>query len=269
MFVRSIDSTPFHSFDHVIATGGGGSATHPLNLYRGTATDLPDDVDAVVIASDLQGVAPLAEADNALALVGEVLAEQLGSLADRGEIPARARVGIVLAGDLYSAPRGDVRGATGDVREVWRAFARRHPWVVGVAGNHDTFGTRDEALRFKAERRIHVLDGDCVTYGDVVVGGVSHIIGNPSKPLRVHERDFLRALRNVLARRPGALVLHHGPDANEGALRGHAEIRRVLEKQPDVLVICGHVYWPEPLAVLRGGTQVLNVDGRVVVLTRV
>jgi Icc protein len=268
MFVRSIDSSPFHSFEHVVATGGGSSTIHPIQLYRGTANGLPDDVDAIVIASDLQGVAPLAEAGNALALVGEVLAEQLGILATRGELPPLARVGVVLAGDLYSAPRGDVRGATGDVREVWRAFARRHPWVVGVAGNHDTFGSRDEALRFKAERRIHVLDGDCVTCGGVPIGGVSHIIGNPSKPLRVHERDFLRALRTLLARRLGALVLHHGPDANDGALRGHAEIRRALENQPELLVICGHVYWPEPLAVLRGGTQVLNVDGRVVVLAR-
>jgi hypothetical protein len=38
-----------------------------------------------------------------------------------------------------------------------------------------------------------------------------------------------------------------------------------LEK---TLVICGHSHWDEPLAELPGGAQVLNVDGRAVLLRR-
>lgn len=32
------------------------------------------------------------------------------------------------------------------------------------------------------------------------------------------------------------------------------------------LVLCGHCHWDAPLAALPGGSQVLNADGRVVVL---
>jgi hypothetical protein len=52
----------------------------------------------------------------------------------------------ILAGDLYSAPGGDVRGATGDLRSVWSAFADAFAWVVGVAGNHDLFGSERELV---------------------------------------------------------------------------------------------------------------------------
>jgi len=151
---------------------------------------------------------------------------------------------------------------------VWRAFAKHHAWVAGVAGNHDTYGTREDQARFAVEPRIHLLDGGCVELGGVRVGGVGGIIGDPRKPGRRDEREFLRAMRAVLASRPAALVMHHGPDASRGALRGHPMIRRTLDRSDELLVICGHVYWPAPVTTLRGGAQVLNVDGRVVVLQR-
>jgi hypothetical protein len=72
----------------------------------------------------------------------------------------------------------------------------------------------------------------------------------------------------VLAARADLLVLHHGPDARRGELRGHPEVRRALDGSGELLVVCGHVFWPEPLTDLRGGAQVLNVDGRVVLLER-
>ena len=49
-------------------------------------------------------------------------------------------IGVLLAGDLYTVPALDRRGGSGDVTAVWRAFGDEFSWVVGVAGNHDTFG---------------------------------------------------------------------------------------------------------------------------------
>lgn len=269
MQVVAVESSPFHTFEHRTAAGGGRTATYPVQLYRGKVRGLPDTLDAVLVASDLQGVAPVEAAGGALRLVGEALAEQVATLADAGTVPALAKIGVVLAGDLYSAPTADLRGASGDVRSVWRAFATRYRWVVGAAGNHDTFGaTTQEAASFRAEPRIHLLDGDTVTLDGLRVGGVGSIIGDPSKPGRRDERDFMRAMRRVLAERPAMLVMHHGPDAQRGQLRGHPEIRKALDRSGELLVVCGHVYWPSPVSDLRGGAQVLNVDGRVVLLER-
>lgn len=269
MQITAIESSPIHTFEHHTAAGGGRTATHAVELYRGHARGLPDGLDALLIASDLQGVAPVAAHGGALRLVGEALAEQIEILSARGAVPVPANLGVVLAGDLYSAPSADVRGASGDVRSVWRAFAARHRWVVGVAGNHDTFGaTAQDAASFAAEPRIHLLDGATVVLDGLRIGGVGGIIGDPSKPGRRAERDFLRAMRRVLADRPAMLVVHHGPDAQRGRLRGHPEIRRALDRCGELLVVCGHVYWPDPVSELRGGAQVLNVDGRVVLLER-
>ena len=66
---------------------------------------------ALVIASDLQGVANAASGETRL--VGQVLAEQLTMLAARGSIPPLPRTGVILAGDLYSAPEANQRGASG------------------------------------------------------------------------------------------------------------------------------------------------------------
>lgn len=269
MKIAAIESSPFHAFEHHAAAGGGHTATYPIQLYRGKMSGLPDGLDGLLIASDLQGVAKVAAAGGGLRLVGEALAEQVAMLAERGEVPPPAKIGVVLAGDLYSAPTADLRGATGDVRSVWRAFAARYRWVIGVEGNHDTFGvTAQEASAFRTEPRIHLLDGGTAVLDGMCVGGVGGIIGDSNKPGRRAERDFLRAMRRVLAERPAMLVLHHGPDAQRGELRGHPEIRRALDRSGELLVVCGHVYWPSPTVELRGGAQVLNADGRVVLLER-
>jgi Icc protein len=102
---------------------------------RGRVDGLPDGLEAVVLASDLQGRAladPHASEDVPLRLLGEAVADELHTLAELEEIPPPERMGVALAGDLYAAPDARKRGATGDVRSVWRAFARRgFRWVVG------------------------------------------------------------------------------------------------------------------------------------------
>jgi hypothetical protein len=255
--IVSIDPSPIALVRHLAAARTGEAAARDLPVVRGIVDGLPDGLEALVVASDLQGVV-------GERLLGIEVAEQLAALVPDGE-----RTAVLLAGDLYSAPAADVRGASGDVREVWRAFAARFRWVAGVAGNHDTFGGGgfDRGRSFR-EPRTHVLDGELLELDGLRVGGVGGIIGDSAKPARRDEREFIRELKRLLASAPDVVVLHHGPDAERGELRGHEEVRRAFARSGPVLVVCGHVYWPRPLAELRGGAQALNADGRVVVLAR-
>jgi Icc-related predicted phosphoesterase len=267
MRVLSIDRDPIAKIAHLAAAGQGRAENYELPLLRGSIDGLPGDLDALVVASDLQGVSELA-ADRALHLLGEVVAERLAALADADSIPPCTRTGVLLAGDLFSAPAADVRGISGDVRPVWRAFARSFRWVAGVAGNHDTFGAgHDRGAAFR-EPRVHVLDGDVVDLDGLRVAGLGGIVGDPAKPGRRDEREFVRELKRLIRANPDVVVLHHGPDTQRGELRGHPAVRRALDRSGPLLVVCGHAYWPEPLAEVRGGAQALNVDSRVVVLTR-
>jgi len=61
-------------------------------------------------------------------------------------------------------------------------------------------------------------------------------------------------------------VLHEGPGASK-AQRGNLDVTAVVAAGGTLLTICGHVHWPEPLAEVAQGVQVLNVDGRALVLT--
>jgi len=62
------------------------------------------------------------------------------------------------------------------------------------------------------------------------------------------------------------VVLHGGPDVPELGRLGHPAIREALLEHPPTLVVCGHCHWKEPLATLANGTQVVNVDSRLIVL---
>lgn len=266
MRVVQIDGEPVHVLDYQDAAPGGGTQLRQLPIFRGTAEGIPPGLDAVLVTSDLQGRARLASAGGESRLLGEALAEEYMALAELETVPPADFTGVILAGDLYAAPGADKMGATGDVRAVWRAFAAGFRWVVGVAGNHDLFGSKQELERFRREAGVHLLDGDCVVLDGLRVGGVGGICGNPRKENRREAQEFVRAVQQVLASRPHALVLHEGPDGGPGR-RGNADVRAAVDEKK-ALVICGHCHWPEPLVTLRGGTQVLNVDARAVVLER-
>lgn len=194
----------------------------------------------------------------------------MGRLARESLVPSSAATGVILAGDLYSAPEGNKRGASGDVRDVWFAFARAFRWVVGVAGNHDRFGNDREGRRFREEPGIHLLDGETVEVDRLRIGGVSLIIGNPAKPGRRSEDEFLDSLQGILNAQPDIVILHEGPDGNSRQ-RGNPKIRETLVAGEAALTICGHDHWNEPLASIgalgRTPLQVLNVDARAILLT--
>lgn len=263
MRIVDLDAEPFHALEYLDAAPGGGTQTRTLPLLRGRAEGLPPGLAALLITSDLQG-RERGRGDFPLRLVGEALVDELHALAELEVIPPLAACGAILAGDLYAAPKADKMGATGDVRSVWRAFAGSFRWVAGVAGNHDLFGDRGEQARFAGELDTHLLDGVTVTLDGLRVAGVGGICGRAGKPNRRPPADFLAAIQGLLHARPDLLVLHEGPDAGPGR-RGNPEVRALCAGKRS-LVICGHAHWHEPLAVLDGGAQVLNVDARGVLL---
>ena len=99
------------------------------------------------------------------------------------------------------------------------------------------------------------------------VGGISGIIGNNNKINRLAESDFLKYLKRILLKQPKLLLLHQGPDFPQKALMGDSKIREIIEQSPVNLIVCGHCHWHIPLVTFDNGTQILNVDSRVVILT--
>lgn len=266
MRLLHIDREPFHTLEYADAAPRGGTQTRTLPFLRARVDTLPQQLDALLVTSDLQGRARLTEAGGAMHLLGEALAEEYATLADLDLVPAPAFTGVLLAGDLYAAPGADKMGATGDVRDAWRAFAARFRWVAGVAGNHDLFGKPNELARFRREPGIFLLDGDAVTLDDLRLAGVGGICGRPGKPNRRAPEQFVAAVRELLPARPHVLLLHEGPEGEPGQ-RGNAEVRAAVAGKPG-LVVCGHCHWHQPLCELPGGGQILNVDARAVLLER-
>lgn len=126
MRITAIDPTPLHTLAYRTAAPGGSVLHTSFPLYGATVDWLPDGCQALVLCSDLQGIVDVAtpEGDVASCLLGEALAEELALLAELGSIPPATAVGVLLCGDLYVRPALDARGGLGDVRPVWRAFAR-------------------------------------------------------------------------------------------------------------------------------------------------
>jgi len=153
MRILKLEMEPLYLWPYLSAAPRGGTETQHLPLLQGKVDTLPAGLDALVVTSDLQGVAPCAVLGGAVALLGEVLADGLASLSAEGVLPPLAHTGVVLAGDLYSDDAALARGASGDVRSEWEAFGQQFRWVVGVAGNHDTFGApREQAQFFRRAR---------------------------------------------------------------------------------------------------------------------
>jgi hypothetical protein len=267
MRVLHLDAEPRFAIPYLNAGPKGRPEAASLPILMGRVDRLPDGIDGLLVAADLQGV--VAGETGEVVLLGRALASYYDELSmAHDDLPSPERTGVILAGDLFSASKADVRGATGDVRSVWYAFADRFAFAAGVAGNHDMFGSAKERRSFEAEPGIHLLDGACAELDGLGVGGVSGIIGNnTSKNERKTEDDFLGRLHDVLAAGPEIVVLHQGPDGGDRTLRGTPSIREAIASSRPNLTVCGHVYWDRPLAEPDPGHQILNVDGRVVLLT--
>ena len=253
--ISAVDAPPLTEVRYLNAARGGGTAVERLPISVARIGPLGDELDAIVVCSDLQGIVR-GESD-AAELLGVYIAYALEELAYDRALPPVARTGAILAGDLYSVPEANKRGGYGDVAQVWAAFAERFAWVAGVAGNHDDVsGVRGD--------NVYLLDGDVAVVDEIRIAGVAGIIGTKQKPGRRPEDVQLGHLERVIAADPDIVVLHEGPCGGEHQ-PGHAAIRALIEANEVPFTICGHDHWREPLAEHARG-QILNVDARVIVL---
>ena len=262
--IGAIDEQLISEVHYLNAARRGGTAVERLPVMRVTVGPLGDELDAIVVCSDLQGIVP--GRDGEAELLGVEVAAVLEELAFDGVLPPAARTGVILAGDLYSVPEANKRGGYGDVAPVWRAFAERFAWVAGVAGNHDDVsGVPDLG------DHVHLLDGNVVEVDSLRIGGVGGIIGIKAKPGRRAEDVFLRLVERAIDAGLDILVLHEGPNGGDRQ-PGNSDIRATIEAGAVGLTICGHDHWSLPLAYHDRGEghdergQILNVDTRVVVL---
>lgn len=256
--IVGIDDELIREIHYLNASSRGSSEVERLPVSRGAlAAPLGDELDALIVCSDLQGIVPGPQGRSEL--LGVQVAAVLAQLALDRAIPAAARTGVLLAGDFYSVAAANKRGGYGDVADVWGAFADRFAWVAGVAGNHD-----DVSGVAGLGARVHLLDGGLAELSGLRIGGVGGIIGNPRKPGRRAEADQLHAIERAIDHGLDVLILHEGPrgDVNQP---GNAAIRDTIEARAVGLTICGHDHWRVALASHAHG-QILNVDARVVVL---
>lgn len=225
---------PLFTLPHRTSGSAGVPLHNRLPFYRAYATGLPSHVKSLVLTSDLQG----REAGSQNRLLGVPVAEALSALSREGVIPAPDAV--FLCGDLFDYPDCRKRGGTGPVDEVFQAFSEVTPEVVGVLGNHDQMD-HPEALPDNTT----LLDGGVVrVLGNLNVGGVSGIVGNPNRNQRRTEDDFLAALESVTDQAPDILLLHQGPTDPEGRLVGvipvsHCHLKPAFKGSPCSAILDG------------------------------
>ncbi|MVN85880.1 metallophosphoesterase [Deinococcus sp. HMF7620] len=259
MRLLHLEKRPFHRLRFLNAGKRGATETQQLPFLRGVVDTLPDGVDALVLTSDLQGV--VRDWAGTSQLLGIALLNELQTLTAHGLLSPLARTGAVLAGDFYSGPGADQRGASGDVWPVWSAFASACAWVAGVQGNHDQYSRDIDDLP-----NAWLLDVEEIALGGLRIAGIGGVVGDPTKTARRSEEDYLAAAELVLAHSPDLLILHQAPQGGAGQ-RGWAALTAALRECPVPLTVCGHVHWEQPLFRLSPDQTVLNVDKRVIVLT--
>lgn len=265
--ILSINSEPTIVIPFLNAgRGPGGFYEDRLPIQEAVVDRLPDGVSAIIATADLQGRERFQDSrDAGPRLLGEALPSRLATDVLYGLGLNDGGIGVLLAGDLYTVPALDRRGGSGDVTAVWKAFGDEFAWVVGVAGNHDTFGADPNAPpRFS--RHLHFLDNGRVNIDGLKIAGLGGIIGNPRRPRRRSEEQYAECLEALLRHQTDILITHDGPNGPLQELRGSPIIREVVERLKPSLVVRGHAHWKQPLSQLSGGVQVLNVDARVVVL---
>jgi Icc protein len=267
MKIQNIDSPPIDTIVYHQVASDRSIKKNALPLLAAHVDKLPSELQAIVATSDLQGRDTGGDDPRLLA---EMLTDKLLDLCKGDILPPAKSIGILLAVDLFSIPKLDKKGGKGDVRQIWARFATDFRWVVGVAGNHDGFGSMPMDIRklHADHKNLHVLDETIFEVDGLRIAGVSGIIDNPLKPFRRNEETYVRAVERMLRERPDILVLHEGPYAPGVEPEGLPAVREVILQYPKTLVIRGHKFWKTPLAELHNGTQVLNVNPRVVFLKR-
>lgn len=265
--IHSITEAPLACIPFLNVSSRREVVRESLPIIKATVDGLPKGLEAILVTADLQGREVVKGGWGRL--LGVALPELCQALVEQHLLPQLDRVGVILGGDFYTREAMDRRGGSGDVRPVWSAFSEHFRWVAGVAGNHDFFGKTPSVPDFKAflrQPKIHFLDRASVSLDGLKIAGLSGVIGdNTNKLFRRPEKAFAKEAASLAAAGPDVLVMHDGPDGDANQ-RGSASVREALEGTMPTLVIRGHAHWAFPLATLRNGTQVLNVDSRVILL---
>ena len=200
MRILKIEQEPFEELPFLNAGRGVGSFYEDrLPVFVGSVDRLPQGVDTLVVTADLQGREHLKyQSGPTLRLVGEWLPKVLRESILPSIGQQIDQVGVLLCGDFYTVPNLDKRGGSGNVTSVWNAFANEFSWVVGVAGNHDTFGI-DASKPPKFRSPLHFLDCNSKLIGDIEIAGISGIVGDPKRPWRksaeASSASYVRLLR--------------------------------------------------------------------------
>ena len=246
MQIKQLETVPFHTLAFRTSGSGGLVREAELPFLRAVARG-PAQTGPLIFCSDLQG-----RIDGVL--LGVALAEEIQLLVELEEMKPPS--GIVLVGDLYDHPELQKLGASGDVREVLVALAKLAP-VIAVLGNHDRLNEIPDGCE--------ILDGTTGHLNGITFGGVSGIIGRPSRPMRKTASEFQVAMKRVMTKRTDLLLLHQGPPGTNAHQRGSTEVLEALATHRELLLVCGHCHWKDPICTLDS-VQVLNVDCRVIVM---
>ena len=259
---------PIESYSYLEVGTGQTSNGKPIILrkempiYLGEFDNDKSNLDFLVICSDLQGAI---EKDGEYKLIGEELPDFLKLLIEieltETENP---EIGVLLCGDLYTSL--GKRGSSGDVREVWKEFKNNFDWVIGVAGNHDRFGTPQEKEEFKSTENIYLLHKEIIEIANLKIGGISGIIGRGDKTNRVDEKEYLKNLKSLLKKELDFLLLHETPDFPKLELIGNPKIREAIQKGGKSNICCGHCHWEKTLIEFENKSTVMNIDSKVVIL---
>lgn len=205
----------------------------------------------ILATADLQG----RETQASNRLLGELVADEIKILQEFGDLPIFDI--CALCGDFYDYPDLRKLGGTGDVTSAVNALSETASQTFLVLGNHDEIN--DQEL----DPTITVLDGNSVQSESITIGGVSGIIGNPSRNNRKTEENFISAIKKCSNSKTDILLLHQGPKGPTEAELGFSGLNEHLLKQRDLLVMFGHSHWQEPFYV-ESQNLLCNVDARVI-----
>jgi Icc-related predicted phosphoesterase len=235
-----------------------------LPIYLGEFEHEKTDLDFLVVTSDLQG---MIEKNGSRKLLGEELPSLLDAIIkiELTDIE-NPKIGTLLCGDLFTSMAK--RGSSGDVRIVWENFNLQSEWVVGVAGNHDMFGTEEELNKFKSTEGIDLLHKKETEKSGITISGISGIIGRGDKPNRVEEAEYLSTLTKYLNKNTDIVLIHETPNYPDREFIGNERIRDTIEQGEEAIICCGHCYWDDVIVNFENGSTILNVDSKVLVLKK-
>ena len=263
LYITDIEKEPIERISFLtIPQNSLKPSEYSLPIYKGKIKGFSQDINAIVVTSDLQGV--VIQNDENI-LLGEVLADNLKLIFDIyfPEID-RKRTIAFLCGDLYS----DLikRGQSGDPIKVWKKFASVFGQTIGIAGNHDKFKNIEDLYKI---RNTKLLINDIFEIEGLKIGGLSGIIGRTDKNFRLQETDYLKALSNLLSKKPNILLTHLSPQILDENLQGEENITKILENGNITTLFCGHSNWNYNKTYdMKNKTQILNTDTKVFILIK-